>query len=45
MGATWLKKATERQTEVEGSGGWLLPAMEGHSLGTRYKVYARTFHK
>ena len=32
-----MVKESKRQTEMEGSGGGLLPAVEGHSLGTRYK--------
>ena len=31
----------KRQKEVERTYGGLLPAVEGHSLGTRYKVQAR----
>ena len=34
-----MVKKSKRQTEVEKSGGGLLPAVEGHSLATRYKVY------
>ena len=30
----------KRQKEVERTYGGLLPAVEGHSLGTRYKVQA-----
>ena len=30
----------KRQKEVERTYGGLLPAVEGHSLGTRYKVRA-----
>ena len=29
----------KRQKEVERAYGGLLPAVEGHSLGTRYKVF------
>ena len=32
-----------RQKEVEITYGGLLPAVEGHSLGTRYKVLKRDF--
>ena len=31
----------KRQKEVERTYGGLLPAVEGHSLGTRYKVQAK----
>ena len=31
----------KRQKEVERTYGGLLPAVEGHSLGTRYKVHMR----
>ena len=34
-----MVKKSKGQTEVERSGGWLLPAVEGHSLGTRYSRY------
>ena len=34
-----MVKKSKGQTEVERSGGGLLPSVEGHSLGTRYKVY------
>ena len=35
---SWELHDQEKQkTEVEKSGGGLLPAVEGHSLGTRYK--------
>ena len=33
-----MAQKSERSTTVEGSSGGLLPAVEGHSLGTRYKV-------
>ena len=34
----------KRQKEVERTYGGLLPAVEGHSLGTRYKVQIRNMH-
>ena len=37
QGATWTRTAKDRK-EVERTYGGLLPAVEGHSLGTRYKV-------
>ena len=33
----------KRQKEVERTYGGLLPAVEGHSLGTRYKVHSAQF--
>ena len=34
MAGICMVKKSKRQTEVEGSGGGLLPAVEGYSLGT-----------
>ena len=36
MAVSYMVKKSKRQTEVERSGGELLPAVEGHSLVTRY---------
>ena len=33
-----MVKKSKGQIEVEGSGGGLLPAVDGHNLGTRYKT-------
>ena len=35
-----MVKKSIGQTYLEGSGGGLLPAVEGHSLGTRYKEHS-----
>ena len=35
---SYMVKKSKRQTEVEGSGRELLPSVEGHNLGSRYKV-------
>jgi len=43
LGATWSRKA--KDIEVEGSGGGLLPAIEGHSLGTRYRYMLENCQK
>ena len=32
-----MVKKIKGQTEVDGSGGGLLPAVDGHSLGTIFK--------
>ena len=34
MAGSYMVKKSTGQTEVEGSGGGLLPAVEGYSLGT-----------
>ena len=36
MAGSYMVEKSKGQTEVEGSGGRLLPAVQGHSLGTRY---------
>ena len=36
-----MVKKSKGQTEMERSGGGILPAVEGHSLGTRYIIGTR----
>ena len=40
-----MVKKSKVRTDVERSGGGLLPAVEGHSLGTRYKVLEKKKRK